>query len=296
MTRPAPANHQTGQARKMPRPVRTVTEPALIPFITNREGEEAAPNNLFIASHRSGSRLYYGDESRWTATSRGVLWGRCSFNPHDRHGRPTGRPQWRLMHPFRQRYCMETMRCQVCAEPARTPLGYIFLAGPHDYDPTEPVITAQPPVCRKHIRVSARWCPHLERVDGLPGPELCTECKGLSTPARGSRGGGAAAARAPALWAPPHAHVPRLPDGSPSQGVPSPRRRTADARAGRGRPIAPARWPGCRASAGHRAGTNTRRGVSGLRAEAARVGRPHALSDRRPTPGEARGALPAATL
>ncbi len=50
-------------------PVRTVTEPALIPFITNREGEEAAPNNLFIASHRSGSRLYYGDESRWTATS-----------------------------------------------------------------------------------------------------------------------------------------------------------------------------------------------------------------------------------
>ncbi|MEV8597319.1 hypothetical protein [Streptomyces sp. NPDC052012] len=56
------------------------------------------------------------------------------------------------------------MRCQVCAEPARTSLGCIFLAGPKDEDPTQPtVITNQPPVCAKHARTAAALCPHLEK-------------------------------------------------------------------------------------------------------------------------------------
>ncbi|MFG2946486.1 hypothetical protein [Streptomyces adustus] len=43
---------------------------------------------------------------------------------------PTGRPRWRMVRPSRQRSCMEQLRCQVCAQPARTDNGYLFLAGP----------------------------------------------------------------------------------------------------------------------------------------------------------------------
>jgi hypothetical protein len=129
--------------------VPTGTEPRLIPFITQREGEDAAPDNLIIVRHGSGPRLYYGDEDAQGRDRplRGVLWARCGFNPVDEHKMP-----------------MQAMRCQVCTQPARTPLGFIFLAGPKDEDPTQAMIhTNQPPVCPKHARASAALCPHLGR-------------------------------------------------------------------------------------------------------------------------------------
>ncbi|OVZ99450.1 hypothetical protein B9W64_37275 [Streptomyces sp. CS159] len=151
--------------REMKRPVRTAAEPALVPFITQRKGEEAAPDNLMIRVHPSGPRLYYRDEDpQRDRPMRGVLWGRCSFNPLDERQMPTGEPQWKLMHPYRQMLTMQTLRCQVCARPARTPLGFIFLTGPRDEDPTQPEIhTNQPPVCVKHARAAAALCPHLEK-------------------------------------------------------------------------------------------------------------------------------------
>ncbi|MGA5794115.1 hypothetical protein ACPC27_06365 [Streptomyces cellulosae] len=92
----------------------------------------------------------------------GVLWARCGFGPIDDPEQPTGRPQWRMMHPLRQRGCMQMLRCQICAGPARTPLGWIFLAGPGTVDPNyKPVLTNQPPVCREHVRTAAELCPHL---------------------------------------------------------------------------------------------------------------------------------------
>ncbi|MFF1810729.1 hypothetical protein ACFVXW_16630 [Streptomyces sp. NPDC058251] len=58
---------------------------------------------------------------------------------------------------------MQALRCQVCAEPARTALGFIFLAGPKDEAPTRAtILTNQPPVCAKHVRAAAVLCPHLE--------------------------------------------------------------------------------------------------------------------------------------
>ncbi|MGW8066679.1 hypothetical protein ACVV2G_31455 [Streptomyces ziwulingensis] len=145
--------------------MRTLTEPALVPFITQRKGEEAAPDNLFIRVHPSGPRLYYRDEDpQRDRPMRGILWGRCSFNPLDERQMPTGEPQWKLMHPYRQMLTMQTMHCQVCARPARTPLGFIFLTGPRDEDPTQPEIhTNQPPVCVRHARAAAALCPHLEK-------------------------------------------------------------------------------------------------------------------------------------
>lgn len=135
----------------------------VIPFVIQREGEEAAPDNLRLTPTGSGRyRLRYADEDPRDRDLRGVLWARCGFGPVDDEGRPSGRPQWRLMHPLRQRGCMQMLRCQVCAGPARTPLGWIFLAGPNAVDLSgEPVLTNQPPVCLEHVRTAAQLCPHL---------------------------------------------------------------------------------------------------------------------------------------
>ncbi|WP_308298978.1 hypothetical protein [Streptomyces sp. GESEQ-35] len=146
--------------------MRPATEPRLIPYITQREGEDAAPDNLIIVRHACGPRLYYADEDAQGRDRplRGVLWARCGFNPVDEHKMPTGEPQWKLMHPYRQMLTMQALRCQVCTQPARTPLGFIFLAGPKDEDPSWATLrTNQPPVCPKHARAAAALCPHLEK-------------------------------------------------------------------------------------------------------------------------------------
>ncbi|MEU8576410.1 hypothetical protein [Streptomyces asoensis] len=139
----------------------------LVPFITHREGEDAAPDNLILLPHSDGRlHLHYLDEDPRDRDIHGVLWARCSFNPIDPHGQPTGRPLFKLMHPYRQLMTMQMLHCQVCTAPARTPLGLIFLAGPHDHTPGAPqVLTNQPPVCARHVRTAARLCPHL---DGTP--------------------------------------------------------------------------------------------------------------------------------
>ncbi|MGW2937349.1 hypothetical protein ACWDA7_37230 [Streptomyces sp. NPDC001156] len=138
--------------------------PGLIPYVTLREGEEVAPATLAFVQEWPGNRLRlrYTDEEPEDRDVRGVLWGRCSQNRRDQRNMLTGKPLWRLMHPSRQRECMQAMRCQVCVQPAKTPLGYIFLAGPVDYRPNEStIVTAQPPVCARHVRAAAMLCPHL---------------------------------------------------------------------------------------------------------------------------------------
>ncbi|OKJ89126.1 hypothetical protein [Streptomyces sp. CB02400] len=140
-------------------------EPPLVPFVVQREGEEAAPDNLMLTMIGPGRyRLRYADEDPRDRDLRGVLWARCAFGPVDDLGKPTGQPQWRMMHPLRQRGTMQALRCQVCAERARTPLGFVFLAGPGTVDPEDPMIlTNQPPVCPRHARLAAELCPHLTR-------------------------------------------------------------------------------------------------------------------------------------
>ncbi|KES02971.1 hypothetical protein BU52_32995 [Streptomyces toyocaensis] len=139
-------------------------EPLLVPFVIQREGEDAAPDNLLLTPIGGPGRyrLSYADEDPRDRDLRGVLWARCSFGAVDDFGKPTGKPQWRMMHPLRQRGTMQAMRCQVCAGRARTPLGYIFLAGPDTVDPDDlGILTNQPPVCARHARTAADLCPHL---------------------------------------------------------------------------------------------------------------------------------------
>ncbi|MEK8144015.1 hypothetical protein NKH18_25085 [Streptomyces sp. M10(2022)] len=79
--------------------------PAVVPYITQRVGEEAAPDNLVLLPSRGsrgrGSyRLFYADEeTSLDRDLRQVLWARVSFTPYDERRRPTGRPEWKLMHP-----------------------------------------------------------------------------------------------------------------------------------------------------------------------------------------------------
>jgi hypothetical protein len=136
----------------------------VIPFITQREGEEAGPANFIILRKRGGSglRLFYADEDPRDRPVANMLWARCTFS-RDEHGMPAGEPQWKFMHPHRQMGTMLASRCQVCTRPARTPLGLIFLAGPRDEHSTQPIVwTTQPPVCVRHVRTTAKLCPHME--------------------------------------------------------------------------------------------------------------------------------------
>ncbi|WP_333742008.1 hypothetical protein, partial [Streptomyces sp. IBSBF 2806] len=132
--------------------------------LTQREGEDAAPDNLILLPHTDGRlHLHYLDEDPRDRDPRGVLWARCSFNDVDTHGQPIGVPQWKLMHPYRQMMCMQALRCQICTARARTPAGLIFLAGPDDHSgDTAEVLTNQPPVCARHVRAAAALCPHLQ--------------------------------------------------------------------------------------------------------------------------------------
>jgi hypothetical protein len=153
--------------------MRTVTDTTLVPYVTLREGEDGVLlSSLRILHHWRTKEPYlaYVSEVREDRDIRDVLWARCSQNRRDERGMPTGKPLWKMLHPSRQRECMEQMLCQVCVKPAKTPLGWVFLNGP-DWTPTKgPVeLTAQPPVCARHIRTAATLCPHL---DGRPQVHL----------------------------------------------------------------------------------------------------------------------------
>ncbi|MDG9717039.1 hypothetical protein [Streptomyces sp. DH24] len=147
---------------RFPPPLTFPNEQSLVPFVTLRRGEEAAPANLHILRQRDGSRLrlFYGDEDPRDRPVRGILWARCGFS-RDGDGMPAGEPLWKFMHPYRQMATMLAGRCQVCTRPARTPLGYLFLTGPKDRHPAQPLLTGQPPVCVRHVHTTAKLCPHM---------------------------------------------------------------------------------------------------------------------------------------
>lgn len=142
---------------------RTATTKRLVPYITSRKGEYGVlDSELTLDVDTFGrTRLAYHNETPDDRGPRGELWGRCA-QTLDASGRPTGKPQWRLVHPTRQREAMSQLRCQIGFCPAETSGGYLFLAGAAEpHRPGEPVRTAQPPVCLAHARPSVEQCKHL---------------------------------------------------------------------------------------------------------------------------------------
>lgn len=139
----------------------------LIPYITAREGEEA--DSALTLRARFGydgvPQLAYWDEGPGDRDPHGVLWARCSqsIGP-DRL--PQGAPQWRLVHPSRQRETMMKLLCQLCVGPTRNADGgrlFLESASAADLSPGAPVRTAQPPVCLQHARLAVTRCPRLAR-------------------------------------------------------------------------------------------------------------------------------------
>ncbi|MEW1872595.1 hypothetical protein AB0420_31650 [Streptomyces caelestis] len=146
---------------------RSTAAPRVVPYITSREGEYGALEaELTLRGDTFGAvRLAYHDETPDDRGPRGELWARCSQSLNV-SGWPTGRPQWRLVNPARQREAMEQLRCQVGFCSAETAKGHIFLAGATEdlsRRSNEPVRTAQPPVCLKHVRPALELCPHLRK-------------------------------------------------------------------------------------------------------------------------------------
>ncbi|WP_371790411.1 hypothetical protein OG285_06020 [Streptomyces sp. NBC_01471] len=135
-----------------------------VPYITARVGEEADVFLSLRATFGSAgiARLGYWDETRDDRDVRGVLWGRVSQSIGE-EGLPAGDPRWGLVHPARQRETMLGLRCQVCVGDARRPEGILFLESAQNGMPATgaPVRTAQPPVCLRHARLSAKRCDHL---------------------------------------------------------------------------------------------------------------------------------------
>jgi len=137
---------------------------SIVPYITSRQGETLVPNRALTASYGPDGkrRIAYGAELRTDRDPNDVLWARCSQRL-GADGLPTGEPRWRDVHPTRQRECMQSLLCQVCAQPARTPEGFFFMLGSHELgtDRTR-ILTPQPPVCRKHVRTAGTLCPYLK--------------------------------------------------------------------------------------------------------------------------------------
>ncbi|MFJ1545182.1 hypothetical protein [Streptomyces sp. NPDC088246] len=146
---------------------RTSAAPRLVPYITSREGEYGGlESELTLSMNAFGSvRLAYHDETPADRGPRGELWARCSQSLNAA-GMPTGKPQWRLVNPARQLAAMQQLRCQIGFCSAETDRGYVFLAGTEEdpaHRPDEPVRTAQPLVCLKHVRTAIELCPHLRK-------------------------------------------------------------------------------------------------------------------------------------
>lgn len=144
-----------------------IRKPSMVPYVASWTGELAGfEDELVVQLGRGGPRLGYRNERPEDRTgSGGVLWGRIAQAPG------VGRPQFDCLHPVRQYIAMYTMKCQVCGGPAsKNKDGWLFLdwRKPHD-PPTWPErsLTAMPPLCEAHVRLSMEECPHLSSTEVL---------------------------------------------------------------------------------------------------------------------------------
>jgi hypothetical protein len=130
----------------------------MVPYITSWSGEHRS-NVRVILRGRFG--IGYADETLLDRDDRDVLWTRTPSRPSH------GRPEYRKVHPLRQRRAMRRLLCQVCAQPAdRNEQGVLWLLRDHREDwPDWPegMGNTYPPVCLSCAWLSVRMCPALRR-------------------------------------------------------------------------------------------------------------------------------------
>ncbi|RKN40385.1 hypothetical protein D7294_18190 [Streptomyces hoynatensis] len=108
-----------------------------------------------------GRGLAYRDERAGDRDRHGVLWARLTEEPG------SGQPEFRCMHPVRQRRAMLERLCQVCGGPAdRNGRGWLFALrrpGAAEEVPGWPegLLCTKPPVCAPCAHLAVAHCPHL---------------------------------------------------------------------------------------------------------------------------------------
>lgn len=146
----------------------------VVPYIQLRRGEQdVSEEALVLEPYRGGERLAYRDERDGVDRDfRGILYARVS-QALDQSGWPVGFPDWELVHPGRQRECMEEMYYHVCRRDvwdSITGLGTLFVqavSSPARAEPGWPegFVTCQPPVCVQHAANAAGLGPHIPLGD-----------------------------------------------------------------------------------------------------------------------------------
>ena len=138
---------------------RTLGGGAVVPYVTKWSGEQMLPTTVI---ERATSGIGYTDETATDRDADDILWTRMTGRPGN------GRPQYRQMHPLRQRRAMRRLLCQVCAQPANhTDQGHLWLLPDgwrHAETWPEQVVNPYPPVCLDCARLSTQLCPALRRV------------------------------------------------------------------------------------------------------------------------------------
>ena len=146
----------------MTRSVRVSQVVPNVPFMVAWSGEEKSRPKVVYGP--GGRGVAYANEEPGDRDSRGVLWRREKVA----YGR--GRPLFARLHTGRQRYAMERLLCNVCAQPAdRDGDGVLWMlvndrddSGGWGQWPTGAGVT-EPPICRGCAEVAKRLCPELRR-------------------------------------------------------------------------------------------------------------------------------------
>ncbi|MFE2747296.1 hypothetical protein ACFXKX_23710 [Streptomyces scopuliridis] len=128
-----------------------------MPHIATWTAEPRAETQIVMR----GWGIAYADEVAQDRDDRGALWVRRPNNQGE------GKPQLGNVHALRQRHVMNSLLCQVCAEPAdQDARGTLWLLEDSRADwigwPND-LLTTHPPICLPCARESVRRCPHLLR-------------------------------------------------------------------------------------------------------------------------------------
>ncbi|MEU7205511.1 hypothetical protein [Streptomyces sp. NPDC045470] len=140
--------------------LQAVHQPAVVPFIALRTGEEPVDQELTLRDAPGEWGLAYADEVPEDRDVHGVLWQRHTQSL-GRSGKPAGPWLTGQVHPGRLRETMVRLHCPVCNYPAgRSGDGWLFLE-PLAAEPVDGRLTTWPAVCLEHALTYARYRPDL---------------------------------------------------------------------------------------------------------------------------------------
>ncbi|MEV6141356.1 hypothetical protein [Streptomyces sp. NPDC051992] len=136
--------------------------PALVPYVAAYSNELGPrESELCLEVPRNGiPHIAYLHPRPDDRDAHGNLWARMTRPSADERGSAL----FDCMDPLRQRECMEGLLCQVCAKPAATSVGTVFVEWQRPGEQPkrlDRITTDAPPVCRECLPLSFLACPFL---------------------------------------------------------------------------------------------------------------------------------------